>query len=131
MSRLRLMCGNLRTMMHKLIRQAGLTPWVRTWQNLWASRATELADAFPSHVAAAWLGHISEIADKHYRSVTDDHFDRAAKSVAKSAAVGSSFGVSGNDLEKRPERKEPEKQALPAPVAVSQLSLWAVLDSNQ
>jgi hypothetical protein len=42
-----------------------------------ATRATELADQYPSHVAAAWLGHTEKIADGHYRQVTSDHLQRA------------------------------------------------------
>lgn len=85
--RLREMSGNLSTQLRKYIERAGLEPWPRTWQNLRASRATELADAFPGHVASAWLGHTDEIADRHYRTVTDDHFDRAVRSGAESGAV--------------------------------------------
>lgn len=69
---------NLRTTMMKIVRRAGLTPWPKLFQNLRATRATELADDFPSHVATAWLGHSEQIADKHYRQVTDDHFERAS-----------------------------------------------------
>lgn len=70
--------SNLRTTMTKIIKRAGLTPWPKLFQNLRATRATELADQFPSHVATAWLGHSERIADKHYRQVTDDHFERAS-----------------------------------------------------
>ena len=31
----------------------------------------------PAHVAAAWIGHSVEIANKHYWQVTDDDFARA------------------------------------------------------
>jgi len=48
-----------------------------------ASRATELADAFPSHVASAWLGHTEAIADAHYRQVTEEHFVKAVTTDAK------------------------------------------------
>ena len=43
------------------------------------SHAIELANEFPSHVAAAWLGHTEAIANAHYRQVTDDHFASAVK----------------------------------------------------
>lgn len=69
--------ANLRTMLHKIIRRAGFKPWPRAWNNLRASRATELAEEFPGHVAAAWLGHTEEIADAHYRQVLPGHFERA------------------------------------------------------
>ena len=68
---------NLRTQFERYITKAGLRPWVKLWQNLRASRATELADRFPSHVCAAWLGHTEQVADQHYRIVTDEHFARA------------------------------------------------------
>ena len=41
------------------------------------SRATEPAEEFPGHVAAAWLGHTEAIADAHYRQVLPEHFARA------------------------------------------------------
>lgn len=68
---------NLRTTMLRIIERAGLTPWPRTFQNLRATRATELARLFPSHVAAAWCGHTEQVAMEHYRSVTEDDFARA------------------------------------------------------
>lgn len=71
---------NLRTWLKRAILKAGLTPWPRLWQNFRATRSTELADQFPSHVAVAWLGHTEKIADWHYRQVTDDHFIQATTS---------------------------------------------------
>lgn len=68
---------NLRTQFLRLIERAGVRPWPKLWQNLRASRATELADQFPSHVCASWLGHTEAVADAFYRSVTDEHFLRA------------------------------------------------------
>ena len=61
------------------IRRAGFEPWPRAWNNLRASRATELAEEFPGHVAAAWLGHTEEIANAHYRQVLPAHFDKATQ----------------------------------------------------
>jgi integrase len=72
---------NLRTQLLRIIRRAGVDPWPKLFQNLRASRATELAGEFPAHVAAAWLGHSTLVAQKHYWTVTDQDFERAAKSV--------------------------------------------------
>jgi integrase len=69
--------ANLRTQLIRYITAAGLTPWPKPWQNMRSTRATELADLFPSHVSAAWLGHTEAIADEFYRQVTDEHFHRA------------------------------------------------------
>jgi integrase len=69
--------ANLRTQFVRYIKTAGLKPWPKPWQNLRVSRATELADEYPSHVCAAWLGHTERVADAFYRQVTDEHFARA------------------------------------------------------
>ena len=73
--------ANFGTMFGKLIRRAGLTTWPKLFQNLRSTRATELAEDFPSHVVNAWLGHTEEVANAHYRQVTDDHFARASVSA--------------------------------------------------
>ena len=56
---------------------ARLKPWPKPWLNM---RATELADQFPSHVCASWLGHTEAVADAHYRMTTDTHFSKALNS---------------------------------------------------
>ena len=62
---------------HKLAARAGVALWEKPFQNMRATCATELADIFPSHVCEAWLGHTEEVADRHYRQVTESHFTRA------------------------------------------------------
>lgn len=74
---------NLRTALLRLIDRAGLEPWPRLWHALRGSRATDLADRFPSHVAAAWLGHTEEIAKRNYRSVTAEHLALARGETPK------------------------------------------------
>jgi integrase len=71
--------ANLRTQLVRYMEKAGLKPWPKPWQNLRASRATELADEFPSHVCTAWLGHTEDVANEFYRQVTDTHFAKAVK----------------------------------------------------
>ncbi len=68
---------NMGTWLRRAILAAGFTPWPRLWQNFRATRATELADQFPSRVAASWLGHSEQIADAHYRQATDTHYQQA------------------------------------------------------
>ena len=65
---------------HKLADRAGVELWDKPFQNMRKTCATDLNDRFPSKVCAEWLGHTEQIADKHYRMVTDEHFERAAKS---------------------------------------------------
>ena len=79
---------NLRTWLQRAILQSGLQPWPRLWQNFRATRATELADQFPSHVAAAWLGHTEQIADAHYRQVTGEHLERATRQPTGAMPTG-------------------------------------------
>ena len=69
--------ANHRTRQEKIIKRAGLTPWPKLFQNLRATRATELAAEFPSHVAAKWTGQSQQIAEKHYWRVTDADFEKA------------------------------------------------------
>ena len=68
---------NWRTQLERIIQRAGLKQWPRLFANLRASRATELAAEYPAHVAAAWLGHSTLVAQKHYWQVTDADFERA------------------------------------------------------
>ena len=70
---------NLRTTFRKIVLRAGLVPWGKPFQNMRASRSTELVDSFPSHVAAGWLGHSPAIAEKHYRMIHDEHFEKAIR----------------------------------------------------
>jgi hypothetical protein len=72
---------NLRTQVVWIIKRAGLTPWPKLFQNMRASRETELAREFPSHVAAEWLGHSALVAQKHYWRVTDEDFGARCKCV--------------------------------------------------
>ena len=80
---------NLRTQLERIIKEAGLKAWPKLWQNLRASRATELAAEYPAHVAAAWLGHSTLVAQKHYWQVTDADFEKATSKPADSASAKS------------------------------------------
>jgi len=77
--------ANLRTQFLRYIQRAGVEPWPRLFQNLRASRATELADTYPSHVCAGWLGHTETVADTSYRITTDTHFERAISAAQNPA----------------------------------------------
>jgi integrase len=84
--------ANLRTQLERIIERAGLTPWPKLFQNLRATRATELADEYPEHVAAEWMGHSRKVARKHYWHVTDAHFAKAAKPHVAVALDGGTNG---------------------------------------
>ncbi len=70
---------NLRTQLQKIIKRAGLKPWPKLFQNLRATRATELvSEGWPEFKVCRWLGHTKLVAQKHYWQVTDDDFARAS-----------------------------------------------------
>src|SRR4051812_15393155 len=68
---------NLRTQLERIIRKAGMEPWVKLWHNLRASRQTELANEYPLHVVCEWIGNSRAVAHEHYLQVTDAHFHAA------------------------------------------------------
>ena len=69
--------ANLGTQMNRIIERAGVETWPKTFQNLRASRRTELEKQHPNHVVNAWLGHGKKVADTHYLQVTDEDWTEA------------------------------------------------------
>lgn len=96
---------NLRTWFERLILRAGMLPWPKVWQNLRATRATELANEFPSHVCCSWLGHSEAIADANYRMTTDQHIEAATQKptgpLITPETMGSEEGVAQNPARSR------------------------------
>lgn len=76
-TRYRKMDSNYGVLLSKLVRRAGITMWPKPFQNLRATRETELAEDFPMHVVCEWIGNSQLVAAKHYLHVTDDHFAQA------------------------------------------------------
>ena len=70
---------NLRTGLQKILRRANVEAWPKLFQNLRASRETELMRSHPAHVVYAWLGNSREVAQDHYLMVTEDDYERAAE----------------------------------------------------
>ena len=115
---------NLRTQFQKIIRRAGIEPWPKPWQNLRASRETELAETFPVHVACAWIGNSKPVALEHYLQVTDDHFRQAIRSGSEAAQNAAQYphvlGGSGQQSHKEtpviPEEYEGLRDCTPVQV---------------
>lgn len=78
---------NMRTQFERIVKRAGLKPWPRLFHNLRATRQTELAERFPSHVVCDWLGNSEDIARKHYLQTTDEHLQRALEPAPSSSPV--------------------------------------------
>jgi len=70
--------ANLRTQLERIIKRAGLKTWPKLFQNMRASRETELAQDYPMHVVCAWIGNSQAVAAKHYLQVREEDFQRAA-----------------------------------------------------
>ncbi|MBN1359725.1 MAG: hypothetical protein JW993_03990 [Sedimentisphaerales bacterium] len=73
---------NLRTQFLRILAKAGVKPWPKLFQNLRATRETELVEHWPEHVACAWLGNTRLVARKHYLQLTKEHFEQAAQNAA-------------------------------------------------
>jgi integrase len=94
------------TQARKLIERAGVKVWGKLWQNLRASRETDLAGKFPIHVVCAWIGNSVSVAMRHYLQVTDEHFASAANSGAGTGDVSRTNlkhaqGQAGDSFSKR------------------------------
>lgn len=101
---------NLRTHLKRIIIRAGVKPWPRLFQNLRASRETELAREYPLHVVCQWIGNSKLIAAQHYLQTTDEDFERAA---GKSVADLSRLGVSVADLSRLEPSENTENASVP------------------
>jgi integrase len=86
----------------QILGRAGVKPWPRLFQNLRSSRETELAETFPIHVVAEWLGNSPRTALTHYTQVTEDHYRRALQNPVQQPAAPArmdSQGDGGEDAE--------------------------------
>gem|GEM_PF-2049941 len=81
---------NLRTQLERIIQKAGLEVWPKPFQNMRASRESELMKSYDLATACKWLGNSPTVAAKHYAMSTnlDDDFKRAA-ARPKSGPAGS------------------------------------------
>jgi len=76
---------SLGSFIEKVATRAGIVLWVKPFQNMRSTRATELIDEdYPAHMVNAWLGHTEAVAMKHYRQATgkaaEKYFERASRS---------------------------------------------------
>ncbi|WP_144059914.1 tyrosine-type recombinase/integrase [Rhodopirellula sallentina] len=77
---------NLGTTFLKILTRAGVEPWPRLFQNLRASRETELMARYPAKDVASWLGNSVPTAMKHYAMATDEAFAAASDPDATTVA---------------------------------------------
>ena len=96
----------------KTATRAGVVLWVKPFQNMRSTRATELIEEYPAHVVNAWLGHTEAVAMAHYRQTgkaIDKFYEQAAgagenatvqKTVGKTVGEHAGKGCSGVDVGK-------------------------------
>jgi len=82
---------NLGTTFKKIIARAGVDVWPKPFQNLRSSRQTELEQAYPTYVVCKWLGNTPSVAHKHYLTVTEEHYQKAAD--ANGGRAGDKLGM--------------------------------------
>jgi integrase len=132
-------CGNwhgvnLRTQFQKIIRRAGFDPWPRLWQNLRASRETELAQQYGLYVATAWIGNSAAVAAKHYLQVTDADFAEAVapkeESVRKPVRYSHASPRTSSQPENDQGRFSVESNKKRPRARTRDRSLWAMQESN-
>lgn len=68
---------NLRTQMQRILKNAGITPWPKLFQNLRASRESELIKVHGIELACEWIGNTPAVAMKHYLQITDEDREKA------------------------------------------------------
>lgn len=127
---------NLRQQFERIILRAGLTPWPRLFQNLRATRETELLAKHPAKDVASWLGNTVPVAMKHYAMATEESFNRAIVEPTCGSTCGSISTDSGSITSHHMVDSTPqEKPKTPVFSGVFEgsvpLDRWAILDSNQ
>ena len=91
----------MRTGLQRILRRANVKAWPKLFQNLRASRETELMRSHPAHVVYAWLGNSREVAQDHYLMVTENDYERAAEKALQNPVHSSAVtGRQGPSLEK-------------------------------
>ncbi len=110
----RIASANLRTTLERICKRAGVQLWERAFQNMRASRETELTQDYPLHVVTAWIGNSAPIAVRHYLQVVDSDFDRASQRGTESGTVAAQnqaqqpaarFGKESQETQKAPENQ--------------------------
>jgi hypothetical protein len=94
----------------QVIKQAGLTPWPKIFQNCRATRETELVETYPAHVACKWIGNSLRVASEHYLQVTEEHFKKAVHfPVQYDAAWGRTDSPSDTQGDENPVKEAPNE----------------------
>ncbi|MEE8170067.1 MAG: site-specific integrase [Phycisphaerae bacterium] len=139
-ARHRLGSANLRTQLVRIIARAGVTAWPRLFQNLRASRESELMREYDLSTVCKWIGNSPAVAAKHYAMSIDldSDFRRAAGLPAKAQqnAQQTAAGVERQAMtEGKPKSEIPQRSrgfdARGASASnADKAGSWALQDSN-
>jgi len=92
--------ANLRTQLTRIIKRAGLESWPRLFANLRASAEADLAEKWPLHVCAQWLGHSPRVALSNYLRAKESDYQEAAGKAARNPARAVQFRTVQDGSEK-------------------------------
>ena len=101
--------------MNRIVERAGLESWEKTFQNLRASRRTELEEQISNHVVNSWIGHSAKVAEKSYLQVTPDHWKAGASELAGdqiSGPISVNLGLSSGATKPANHEKTPGRHSL-------------------
>jgi len=102
---------NVGVHLRRIICKAGLKPWPKTFQNLRATRETELCERWPEYVVCSWIGNTVAVARKHYLQTTEEHFEQAAAGNDKAAQKAAQQALELCRIESHPD-SEPAKNEI-------------------
>lgn len=136
-ARHRLGSANLRTQLERLIARAGLKPWPRLFQNLRASRESELMREYDLSTVCRWIGNSPTVAARHYATSVDldADFRRAAgmepgEAQQKAQQTAIAHTKQEETSGTRPTAEDTENTPWQPLAQADKEVLWAARDSN-
>ena len=102
---------NLGTQFARIVKMSGIGPIPRPFDNMRASRSTEIYVEFGAYLESEWIGHSSKVAHDHYLQVREEDFERAS-----GRAVSGVVLANQSDCDEHAEscREKPSKVVFPA-----------------
>lgn len=130
-TRYRVTNANLRTQFERLAQKVGVKTWPKPFQNMRASRATEVERIFGPKAEVQWLGHTEKVALAHYLTVTEGDFARASQEpTSLPIRWGQKWGQTAKDTAGQAGTGERENRVLGVENAVSSDSEATTKDSE-
>jgi hypothetical protein len=68
--------SNLGTQFARIVKMAGIEPVPRPFDNMRASRSTEVYASDGAFLESKWIGHSTRVARDHYLQVREEDFER-------------------------------------------------------